>query len=54
MTYLLIIVCIWIVTITLQITLLANVIFKLNELDEFISFNNNEIKHIINQFTGVL
>ena len=29
-------------------------IFKLNELDEFISFNNDEIKHIINQFTGVL
>ena len=29
-------------------------IFKLNELDEFISFNNNEIKYIIDQFTGVL
>ena len=29
-------------------------IFKLNELDEFISFNNDEIKYIMNQFTGVL
>ena len=29
-------------------------IFKLNELDEFISFNNDEIKYILNQFTGVL
>ena len=29
-------------------------IFKLNDLDEFISFNNDEIKYIMNQFTGVL
>ena len=29
-------------------------IFKLNELDEFISFNNDEIKYIIDQFSGVL
>ena len=29
-------------------------IFKLNELDEFISFNNDEIKYIMNQFTDVL
>ena len=28
--------------------------FKLNDLDEFISFNNDEIKYIMNQFTGVL
>jgi hypothetical protein len=29
-------------------------IFKLNDLNEFITFNNNEMKHIINQFTCVL
>ena len=29
-------------------------IFKLNDLDEFISFSNDEIKYIMNQFTGVL
>jgi len=29
-------------------------IFKLDELDEFISFNNDEIKYIMNQFTGEL
>ena len=29
-------------------------IFKLNEFNEFINFNNDEMKHIIDQFTGVL
>ena len=29
-------------------------IFKLHDLNEFITFNNNEIKHIIDQFSSVL